>query len=320
MVSCGDLCAVLLIHLCFRRFCCCSSQWYHPTATTETTDAPHCVDAAPSPATNDSDDVDADDLTDVADLTDADVYEQISNNMIVYPEQEPSVEVPAQPCSNESPVPPPTPPIQRDGGDSPPHLELTVAPFQQGSAGALVPDAPQGSLLYRVTQQVLGSSNWAPFQSQCDWEFARWAKMCGPTSSAVTELLAIPEACVPHSLSNVANALWKVVDRLGLSYRNANELNNIIDKELPGRPAFTCWDFSIGNETLHFYHRNIIECIRTLYSDPEFARDMVFVPERHYTDCERTCRVYSEMHTGDWWWAVQVRELLYLLIQVLMAF
>ena len=93
------------------------------------TDTPRCVDATPSLASNDSEDVDADDLTDVADLTDADVYEQISNNMIVYPKQEPSVEVPAQPCSDESHIPPPTPPIQHDGGDSPPHLELIVAPF-----------------------------------------------------------------------------------------------------------------------------------------------------------------------------------------------
>ena len=131
--------------------------------------------------------------------------------------------------------------------------------------------------------------------------------MCGPTSSAVTELLAIPEACVPHSLSSVANTLWKVVDRLGLSYRNAKELNNIIDKELLGHPAFTCCDLSIGHETLHFYHRNIIECIRTLYGDPEFVRDMVFVPEHHYTDRERTCWVYSDMHIGDWLSSSRVR-------------
>ena len=44
---------------------------------------------------------------------------------------------------------------------------------------------------------------------------------------------------------------------------------------------------------------------------------MVFVPERHYTDHTRTCRVYSDMHTGDWWWAVQVRKPLYVLIQAL---
>jgi hypothetical protein len=117
----------------------------------------------------------------------------------------------------------------------------------------------------------------------------------------------------------VANALWKVVEKLGLSYRNANELNAIIDKELPGHPAFTCWEFSIRSETLQFHHRDILECIRALYGDSEFTHDLVFVPKHHYADCEWTCQVYSDMHTGDWWWAVQVHDLLCALVQVLMA-
>ena len=106
----------------------------------------------------------------------------------------------------------------------------------------------------------------------------------------------------------VTNRNLKVTDRLRLSYHTPNELNNIIDKELPGCPQFKCQDLVIAGETLQFYYRDIIPCIRTLYGDPEFARDLVFAPERHYTDHQRTCRVYSEMHTGDWWWSVQVRS------------
>jgi hypothetical protein len=49
-----------------------------------------------------------------------------------------------------------------------------------------------------------------------------------------------------------------------------------------------------------------LDCIRGIYGDPEFVRDLVFAPERHYVDHERTRRVYSEMYTGDWWWSVQV--------------
>ncbi|KAH9021194.1 hypothetical protein EDB85DRAFT_1872004, partial [Lactarius pseudohatsudake] len=90
-----------------------------------------------------------------------------------------------------------------------------------------------------------------------------------------------------------------------LQYRTPNELNKIIDTELPGRPRFKCEDMTIAGNTLQFYFRDVLQCIRTIYGDPEFARDLVFAPERHYTDHERTCRVYSEMHTGDWWWAVQ---------------
>ncbi|KAH9003605.1 hypothetical protein EDB83DRAFT_2509552 [Lactarius deliciosus] len=113
--------------------------------------------------------------------------------------------------------------------------------------------------------------------------------MRGPTSSAVAALLAVPQ----------------LVDRLELSYRNTRELDAIIDQELPGRPPFKCWDLLIGGETLHLYYRDIIQCLRSLFGDPKLARDMVFAPERHYTERDRTCRVYSDMHTGDWWWAVQ---------------
>ncbi|KAH9017210.1 hypothetical protein EDB85DRAFT_2076133 [Lactarius pseudohatsudake] len=143
--------------------------------------------------------------------------------------------------------------------------------------------------MYQSSHETFGSSIWAPFRSKCDWEIACWAKTRGPTSSAVADILAIPE----------------VVDKLGLSYRTPNELNNIIDKELPERPQFKCEDVSIAGNTFQFYYRDVLQCIRTLYGNPEFAHDLVFAPERHYTDHERTSRVYSEIHTGDWWWAVQ---------------
>ncbi|KAF8264339.1 hypothetical protein EI94DRAFT_1805975 [Lactarius quietus] len=55
-------------------------------------------------------------------------------------------------------------------------------------------------------------SIWSPFRSQCDWELTHWAKMRGPTSSAMEELLAIPE----------------VIEKLRLSYSSTKELNDII--------------------------------------------------------------------------------------------
>jgi Plavaka transposase len=99
--------------------------------------------------------------------------------------------------------------------------------------------------------------------------------------------------------------LLKIVDKLGLSFRTAKQLNELIDK-LPGRPPFQRKELIIGNERLDFYCRDIVECIRSLYSDPQFAQDLAFAPERHYTSPDRTCRIYNEMYTGDWWWTVQV--------------
>jgi hypothetical protein len=100
--------------------------------------------------------------------------------------------------------------------------------------------------------------------------------------------------------------LPKVIDKLGLSFSSTKELNDIIDNVLPGRPPFKCREIVIGEETLELHFRDVISCIQCLYGDPELAQDLVTVPERHYSDHERMNRIYSEMHTGDWWWAVQV--------------
>jgi Plavaka transposase len=98
-----------------------------------------------------------------------------------------------------------------------------------------------------------------------------------------------------------------VVPKLGLSFSTVKQLNDIIDG-LPGRPPFLSKVYEIGGEALEFYYRDIVPCLRALYGDPEFKDDLIFAPERHFMTEERTCRVYNEMHTGDWWWSVQVRN------------
>ena len=104
----------------------------------------------------------------------------------------------------------------------------------------------------------------------------------------------------------VTDSLLKVIDKLGLSYCTVKQLNNIIDNNLPGRPPFLCKTFDIRKEQLEFYYRDVIECIQSLYGDQQFAQDLVFTLAWHYTNPEHTCRIYNEMHTGDWWWTVQV--------------
>ena len=78
---------------------------------------------------------------------------------------------------------------------------------------------------------------------------------------------------------------------------------------MPGRPSFKCKDFRIGNESLQFHFRDILDCIRAIYGDPELVQDLVFAPERHYVGDGQTQRVYGDMYTGDWWWSVQVRNM-----------
>lgn len=165
---------------------------------------------------------------------------------------------------------------------------------------------------YEAYSKQLGEDNanpYAPFKSKMDWDFARWTKLRGPGSTAATELMSMDGVCDfnlqwPLLCSN--NTQYQ--ERLGLSYKNTNELNNIIDG-LPSRPKFMHSKITVGDETLDLYHRDILECVRALFGDPEFSPHLVFVPERHYADQNKTQRIYSDLHTGKWWWNTQVSSL-----------
>ena len=108
----------------------------------------------------------------------------------------------------------------------------------------------------------------------------------------------------------MSNQVRKIIDALGLSFHTTKELNNIIDTNLPGHPQFQCKELSVNGEQMEFYYRDVIESIRGLYGDPQFAPHLVFAPERHYTSHECTKHMYNDMHTSNWWWKVQVWQTL----------
>ncbi|KAJ3925403.1 MAG: hypothetical protein NXY57DRAFT_1051695 [Lentinula lateritia] len=138
--------------------------------------------------------------------------------------------------------------------------------------------------------EQFGENKWAPFASRMDWEIAHWAKLRGTGSTAFSELLAIDG----------------VSEALQLSYKNSDELNSIIDTKLPARrPAFVRQEVVIAGEALDLYKRPVMECIQALYGSPEHAHYLCLTPERHYSDANKTNRLYHDMHTGKWWWSTQ---------------
>ncbi|KAJ7190828.1 hypothetical protein GGX14DRAFT_381775 [Mycena pura] len=171
---------------------------------------------------------------------------------------------------------------------------FTAAPTVKkfgGAAGA--PTAQKSSSSFEEYEEWLAQFDdnpWRPYKSRIDWAVARWGKLRGSTSTAFSDLLAIdglPEA-------------------LGLSYRTSAELNEIIDRSLPrGRPGFQRQEIVVSGEAFDVYFSDIMGCVRALYGDPEFANCLIFAPERHYADPDETIRLWSDMHTGKWWWSTQ---------------
>ena len=86
-----------------------------------------------------------------------------------------------------------------------------------------------------------------------------------------------------------------------------SELDILIDTQLPHRPRFHRQEVEVAGQTMSMYSRNIVECVKALYSSTKFAEDLVFRPERHYDKDNRGQRYYHDLHTGEWWWQMQVR-------------
>ena len=130
---------------------------------------------------------------DSTDITDADLFEELSRGngpstatTLNQPTLDNTLEVPEDLIEEIS---------QIKGQNSETALTVIIDRFPSSNPGALIPGLPQGPSAYESYQAAASDSVWAPFQSEIDWKFAHWAKMCGLTSSAVAELLAIPEVC-----------------------------------------------------------------------------------------------------------------------------
>lgn len=140
------------------------------------------------------------DPPDPADVADADAYEELVNN------------VPTPIFSNQTTDRAPQIPElteqhdQTEVGDQvdliPPQTSSTllVDKFPFGNPGMPVREKPQGRSVYESWEATSGGSPWAPFQSELEWNIARWVKIHGRTSSAATELLAIPGVCASQRL------------------------------------------------------------------------------------------------------------------------
>ncbi|KAF8911804.1 hypothetical protein CPB85DRAFT_1375874 [Mucidula mucida] len=173
---------------------------------------------------------------------------------------------------------PAVPPIQKVARDA----EVFVTHFGE-SAGAPVPDQNTTCNAFEVYESSLPHSPgehphlYAPFKTKLEWEVAQWAKMDGPSASSFTRFLGIDE----------------VRDRLDLGFKTTKELNDLIDKKLPSsRPKFFREEVVVGGQSFDLYRRDVIECIWALYGDPQHMEYLCFAPERHYTDRDKTMRLF----------------------------
>jgi hypothetical protein len=95
---------------------------------------------------------------------------------------------------------------QDDTVDSESAFPVEVERFPFGRPGAPIPGRAQEPSEYESQAASMGSA-WAPFRSQLEWDVARWAKLRGGSSTAVSELLAIPGVRASNLLYCISNLI-----------------------------------------------------------------------------------------------------------------
>ena len=133
------------------------------------------------------------DDVDQVDAMDAEAFEMLLQTSPL-PEQQ-FIDEPPSPAVLEDPDEPPSSigMALASGTASQLERQVIIERFPIGHASAPIPEPRKTSATNKPSHVASEESIWGPFHSQCDWAVARWVKMRGSTSSAASELLAIPE-------------------------------------------------------------------------------------------------------------------------------
>lgn len=145
-------------------------------------------------------------------------------------------------------------------------------------------------------------NDWAPFDNEKEFRFAEWVVKHRISKTAVDELLKSPAFGGNHTFTS-AYSLFKKLDNM------VYELGMHTWKT--GKVSFNRSDTGNRISTTaytSFYYRNPVTCIEFLLRQSAYKEHMTYAPVREYNDENE--RVYSELHTGDWWWRMQVLQLL----------
>lgn len=140
-------------------------------------------------------------------------------------------------------------------------------------------------------------SPFSPFQNSTDYGVAMYFHRRQLTKGDVDDFLR-------------DESMQSLVDQL--SFKNADEWRTKL-LEIPDGLPLGNWSSAvatietgvIGLSASHykFYYQNIENVIRFLLGHTPFKDNLVYTPVRAFNENER--RVYTEMHTADWWWQTQ---------------
>ncbi|CDO72633.1 hypothetical protein BN946_scf184985.g52 [Trametes cinnabarina] len=154
----------------------------------------------------------------------------------------------------------------------------------------------------RRMKEQAGESPWAPFESEEEWELAKWLVTSGLTQSNIEKYLKLKitqERTKPSFESNYL--FYKKIDALpgGQASWNVEVFEAVGDRlGEDGKPRTEC---------VELWKRDVVDCVRELMGNPLFRDVIRYAPEKQYADAEGKARIYGNMWTANWWWDVQMQ-------------
>jgi hypothetical protein len=137
-----------------------------------------------------------------------------------------------------------------------------------------------------------------PFRSVEDHSLAEWFITNRISQSAINGYYRLPG--VDKSGPTSAYSLLKDVDRMDGMGLGADSWRSGKVTFLRGVPETELREV----DWTSYWYRDPVDAIRFLLGQKQFAKELVWAPVREYGHSGD--RIYSEMHTANWWWNEQV--------------
>ena len=167
-------------------------------------------------------------------------------------------------------------------------LETTFKVYPE--AGRPIRDAPQ--IMEEATRPL--EDPWYPFSNPLEFKHARWMIESSLAKSNIDRYFR-DGLCTSSSVAFTSGwTLYKQLDRMY--------------PELGPDSWRTCeanWSPTAGlSRRTTYYYRSPLRCIEYLLKQPCFRDHLIYAPIQEFNEAGE--RMYSEMHTADWWWSTQV--------------
>lgn len=141
-------------------------------------------------------------------------------------------------------------------------------------------------------EKALMEDPWRPFRTQDDFKLAKWFITSKVSRSQIDKYFSAGLATSSSPCFKSAYKLDQYIHALD-PYRDLLAWNE------------GTFERDDGSSTTFFY-RDMVHCVEYLLAQTAYRKDMIYGPVWEHDGNGK--RVYSEMHTADWWWDTQVRE------------